>query len=114
MERHYRKSDDRHRITNNIMIRVSPQGGTLIFCGRAEITYIMFGKQYKTLSGIERAVKIMIKVRLHGTKDEIDKAISYLELVMGFYSVSGYYKDRGNSQYYRVYIDGEVIEITNG
>ena len=56
----------------------------------------------------------MIKIRLHGTKDEIDKAISYLELVMGFYSVSGYYKDRGNSQYYRVYIDGEVIEIENG
>lgn len=55
----------------------------------------------------------MIKIRLHGTKDEIDKTISYLALVMDFYSVSGYYKDRGNSQYQRVYIDAEVIEIEN-
>ena len=69
--------------------------------------------KYKTVYNMEKVVNAVIKIRLHGTKSEIDKAISYLELVMGFYSVSGYYKDRGNSQYYRVYIDGEVIEITN-
>jgi len=53
----------------------------------------------------------MIKVRLHGTKEEIEKAISYLELVANLLSVSGYYKDRGNSQYYRVYVDAEIYEI---
>ncbi len=55
----------------------------------------------------------MIKIRLQGTKPEIDKTISYLELVMELYSVSGYYKDRGNSQYYRVYVEAEMFELAN-
>ena len=53
----------------------------------------------------------MIKIRLHGTKEEIEKAISYLVLVANLRSVSGYYKDRGNSQYYRVYVDAEMFVL---
>ena len=55
----------------------------------------------------------MIKIRLHGTKDEIQKTIAYLDLVANLLSVSGYYKDRGQSQYYRVYVDAEMFELEN-
>ena len=51
----------------------------------------------------------MIKIRLHGTIDEIDTTIKYLEWVMDLLSVSVPYKDRGNSRYYRVYIDAEPL-----
>ena len=68
--------------------------------------------KYKTAYNIVKVVNAVIKIRLHGTKPEIDKTISYLELVMELYSVSGYYKDRGNSQYYRVYVEAEMFELT--
>ena len=51
----------------------------------------------------------MIKIRLHGTPDEIERTIKYLEWIMELLSVSAPYKDRGNSKYCRVYIDAEPL-----
>lgn len=47
----------------------------------------------------------MIKIRLHGTKDEISRAIENIRAVFNVMSVSELYKDRGTNEYYRCYID---------
>lgn len=52
----------------------------------------------------------MIKVRLHGTPEEVKKFADYLENLSPFVKVlsrSDGYADRGKSSYERVYMDVE-------
>ncbi len=55
----------------------------------------------------------MIKIRLHGTKDEIDNALTQLKTLpsIKILSESEPYADRGNSAYSRVYVDAEVAQL---
>jgi hypothetical protein len=46
----------------------------------------------------------MIKIRLHGTKEEIKKAEEVLKNNFVILSTSEHYKDRGVNLYYRVYL----------
>lgn len=52
----------------------------------------------------------MIKIRLHGTLNEIKQATDTLDKVFDIQSQSEPYKDRGQSKYYRVYVDCENKE----
>ena len=54
----------------------------------------------------------MIKLRLHGTVPEMDAFIKALEKVEGakIMSESSPYKDRGKSEYSRIYLDVEYTE----
>ena len=52
----------------------------------------------------------MVKIRLHGTLEEISKSKKNIESVFRVLSESIPYKDRGKSEYYRVYLDCEIIE----
>lgn len=52
----------------------------------------------------------MLKLRLHGEKESIEEYIDLLETlqdenILSILSKSDYYADRGQSKYYRVYID---------
>ena len=52
----------------------------------------------------------MLKLRLHGEKESIEEYINLLEAleeekILTILSKSDYYADRGQSKYYRVYID---------
>ena len=49
----------------------------------------------------------MIKIRLHGTVEEIDSAVEIIKATFKVLSISGYYKDKGFNEYYRCYIDAE-------
>ena len=60
----------------------------------------------------------MIKIRLHGTAEEIDKARIYFAKLeklgeIELLSTSGIYADRNNSKYARLYIEMDVNEETN-
>ena len=50
----------------------------------------------------------MIKIRLHGTLDELKKAVVELEETFIVLAESEPYKDRGISEYYRIYVDCEL------
>ena len=52
----------------------------------------------------------MIKIRLHGEKQEIEKVSKAIKEQFNVLNVSGLYKDRGESVYYRGYIDAEIKE----
>lgn len=47
----------------------------------------------------------MVKIRLHGTLDEIEKAVAVLQESFEILQESTPYKDKGKSQYYRCYLD---------
>lgn len=49
----------------------------------------------------------MVKIRLHGTKEDIEKSREVLKNNFDILSESGLYKDR-NSLYYRMYLDCEI------
>ncbi|WP_171776455.1 hypothetical protein [Priestia megaterium] len=51
----------------------------------------------------------MLKIRLHGTPDEVESYVNKLEndKLVRCLSVSQQYKDRGKSEYVRVYVDIE-------
>lgn len=53
----------------------------------------------------------MIKIRLHGTEQEVMEAVKSLEPTFKLLSVSTPYKDRGQSEYVRVYVDAEKKEV---
>ncbi|MBQ8749659.1 MAG: hypothetical protein IJZ29_04265 [Clostridia bacterium] len=60
----------------------------------------------------------MIKIRLHGTPEEIDNARTYFSKLeklgeIEILNLSGIYADRGASKYARLYMDAEVNEETN-
>ena len=50
----------------------------------------------------------MVKIRLHGTAEEISQAISVIKENFNILNKSDAYADRGESRYSRVYIDAEV------
>lgn len=50
----------------------------------------------------------MINIRLHGTEEEIKKAEAAIEERFDVLTCSHLYKDRGQSVYYRAYIDAEL------
>lgn len=52
----------------------------------------------------------MIKIRLHGEKQEIEKVSKAIKEQFNVLNVSHLYKDRGESVYYRAYIDAELKE----
>lgn len=54
----------------------------------------------------------MIKIRLHGTPDEVEYASQYIRGAFHMLSESGDYKDRGKSLYVRRYIDAEAHDIS--
>ena len=58
-----------------------------------------------------KEVVYLIKIRLHGVEEEIQECLAELESNKNFkiLSVSEFYKDRGNSIYYRCYIDAEMV-----
>ena len=47
----------------------------------------------------------MIKIRLEGEKEEIEQAASLLSVTFKILNESQPYPNRGNSLYYRVYVD---------
>ena len=51
---------------------------------------------------------IMVKVRLHGTLDELKQAQELVRSQFEVLSESEPYKDRGKTECYRVYMDCEV------
>lgn len=55
----------------------------------------------------------MIKIRLHGTKEEIENALAQLKLLptMKILSESAPCADRGSSAYSRVYLDAELTRL---
>ena len=55
----------------------------------------------------------MIKIRLHGTKNEIDKFILFLEnqKSVTILTQSPNYADRGKSKYERCYLDVKLDEV---
>lgn len=58
----------------------------------------------------------MIKVRLHGTKEEVKRFIEYLESQqpkVNVLCVSMPYADRGKSKYVRSYMDVELNTSTS-
>ena len=50
----------------------------------------------------------MVKIRLNGTLEEIEKAKRSIENTFEVLSVSKPYKDRGNTELWRVYLECEV------
>ena len=52
----------------------------------------------------------MVKIRLHGTREEIIKAVEVLKKDFNVLSESEPYKDRGKTEYYRCYLDCEAKE----
>ena len=52
----------------------------------------------------------MVKIRLHGTLEEVEYAMSFIRSQFNVLSESAPYKDRGNSQYYRTYMDCETYK----
>ena len=52
----------------------------------------------------------MVKIRLHGTLEELEVAKQTVESVFHVLSESSPYKDRGKTEYYRIYLDCEVRE----
>lgn len=46
-----------------------------------------------------------MKIRLRGTSSEVEKAAEKLKEVFNVVSVSKPYKDRGDSQLFRVYVE---------
>ncbi len=50
----------------------------------------------------------MIKIRLEGTLDELAEALPRLRDTYHILSESKPYKNRGQSEYYRLYVDAEV------
>ncbi len=54
----------------------------------------------------------MIKIRLSGTRDELAEALPVLRDAYNVLSESRLYKDRGQSQYYRLYAEVEIKPIT--
>lgn len=46
-----------------------------------------------------------MKIRLHGTLNEVEVATKQIENTFHVVSISEPYKDRGKSKLYRVYID---------
>ena len=53
----------------------------------------------------------MIKIRLHGTLEEIEVATSFIRSQFDVLSESTPYADRGKSVYYRTYLDCEVKNL---
>ena len=49
-----------------------------------------------------------MKIRLHGLKNELLEAKEIIEDAFNVNAVSAPYADRGESKYYRVYIDAEI------
>lgn len=54
----------------------------------------------------------MIKIRLEGTPEEIEKATVHLEADgrLNILNISGFYPNRGKTKYGRVYIDAAIVE----
>ena len=50
----------------------------------------------------------MIKIRLHGTLEEINEAKKKIEDTFVVLAESKPYKDRGKNEYYRIYLDCEM------
>ncbi len=46
-----------------------------------------------------------MKIRLHGTLEEVERATEKIRSVFHVVSVSNPYPDRGKSQLYRVYVE---------
>lgn len=53
----------------------------------------------------------MVKIRLHGTLEEIEIATSFIRSQFDVLSESEPYADRGKSVYYRTYLDCEVKKL---
>ena len=53
----------------------------------------------------------MVKIRLHGTREEIEIATSFIRSQFDVLSESEPYADRGKSVYYRTYLDCEVKNL---
>lgn len=60
------------------------------------------------LSTVRKEVGRMVKIRLHGTLEEINEAKQHMESVFKVLSESATYKDRGKTEYYRIYLDCEI------
>lgn len=56
----------------------------------------------------------MIKIRLHGTAEEIKNATEVIRAVFKILSQSDLYQDRGRSLYSRCYIEAEVKNKSEG
>ena len=54
----------------------------------------------------------MIKIRLEGEPEEINKAIENIEDSFKILNQSEPYANRGRSKYYRVYLDVEIVDKT--
>ncbi len=55
----------------------------------------------------------MIKIRLHGTAQEIKEAIKEINIVFKVLSQSSLYSDRGQSLYSRCYLEAETKDISS-
>jgi len=53
----------------------------------------------------------MVKIRLHGTRDEIETAATFIWSQFNVLSESEPYADRGKSVYCRMYMDCEVKDL---
>lgn len=69
-----------------------------------KIFYILY------VNNLERS-RTMIKIRLHGTMKETKEAIQNLQESFDILYQSEPYKDRGQSVYYRTYLDCERKEM---
>ncbi|MBP3040569.1 hypothetical protein J9303_13845 [Bacillaceae bacterium Marseille-Q3522] len=52
-----------------------------------------------------------MKIRLHGTLKEVEKAAEKLKNLFQVVSISSPYKDRGESELYRVYVEVRMWDI---
>lgn len=50
----------------------------------------------------------MVKIRLHGTLEELQSAQKVIRSQFTVLSETAPYKDRGNTEYHRIYMDCEV------
>lgn len=53
----------------------------------------------------------MIKIRLHGERAEINAAIDTIRQHFEILSKSDIYADRGESKYYRAYLDCRLLDF---
>lgn len=56
----------------------------------------------------------MVKIRVHGTPEEVESTLEVLRNQFEILSESEPYVDRGKNRYVRVYLDVALEEITSG
>lgn len=56
----------------------------------------------------------MVKIRLHGLPDEVSDVLEQLRPVLNVFCISPMYADKGNSEYYRQYVDVAVDDRIKG